>query len=475
MDFGKNLLLSAVKDHPESETAKILYDNFNHFEQIYKVLDGKWEKGWGSYMFNGIDYKWQRETLKKQEALFNIAKNNDVKNVLEIGVYIGHSLLILLLANPNLKITCIDNDTRFSPKVVSYLNKVFDNRILFIQGNAQEILPVLSRLEQTYDIIHIDADHTNEAVTQYYNLSKPLAKQNSYIVFDDYEATRCLIDSIIKYDNLDIVTIPFCLWTNIVLKKKAKLKYVTAFYSPRDKQFKSTDYYFEMFEHIVSTGIDIVLYLDVIYKTRGDELLNKYKNLEIIYKSFETLKKDILEINIDTEDFQLPPIRNKDKDTVDYYYIQLSKLYHLSQYSSYSKNLDKKETHLCWIDFGIFYLFKNKDKAKYLLRSISNINLPIGCVFSPGAYEWNINKTYELFKNSFFDHIAWYFCGSLLIGDINMFDYLYEKQMNLVYQHIPKLTWEVNYWAMMYKDFIIYENTDHNESMLSEFINFITK
>lgn len=472
MDFGKNLLLSAVRDHPESETAKAIYDNFNHFEKIYEILDGKWENGWGSYMFNGVEYKWQRETLKKQEALFNIAKDKNIKNVLEIGVYIGHSLLLLLIANPNLKITCIDNDLRFSPKVVSYLNKVFDNRILFISGNATEILPVLSRKEETYDIIHIDADHTNDAVKQYYMLSKPLLKDNSFIVFDDYEATKNLIDNIIIYDNLEVINIPFCLWTNIVLKKKFKLTFVTAFYSPRDKQFKSTDMYFEMFEHLVSSNINIVLYLDNIYKEKGDELSSKYKNLEVIYKSFEKIKNDMIEYK---EEYKLPVNRNDKKDTIDYYYIQLSKLYHLSKYASYSKNYDKKDTHLCWIDFGIFYLFGNKERSQHLLRLISRINLPIDTVFSPGAYEWNISSSYESLKDSFFDQIVWYFCGSLLIGDLNKFEYLYNKQMSIVTKNLPKLTWEVNYWAMMHEDFIIYENVDHNESMLSGLVNFITK
>jgi hypothetical protein len=101
--------------------------------------------------------------------------------------------------------------------------------------------------------------------------------------------------------------------------------------------------------------------------------------------------------------------------------------------------------------------------------------LPINTVFSPGAYEWNISSSYESLKDSFFDQIVWYFCGSLLIGDLNKFEYLYNKQMSIVTKNLPKLTWEVNYWAMMHEDFIIYENVDHNESMLSGLVNFITK
>lgn len=220
MNFGRNILESAVYDHPESETATELLNNFVHFRKIYEILEGKWEYGWGSYMFNGLKYEWQRETLKKQEALFNISKN--VNNVLEIGVYLGHSLLLMLIANPNLRITCIDNDQRFSSKVVNYLNKEFNNRILFIQGSAEDVLPVLFNHNTSYDLIHIDADHTDVSVRRYYELSKHMLVDDGHIIFDDYEATKDLIDNFIVQDDLSVVTIPWTLWTNIVLKKKLK-------------------------------------------------------------------------------------------------------------------------------------------------------------------------------------------------------------------------------------------------------------
>ena len=210
---GKDKLKAAVHDHPESETAKVLLDNFHHFEEIYQIVGGKWENGWGSYLFDGCSYSYQRATLKKQEALFNVGKRSTL--VLEIGVYLGHSLLILLVSNPNLRITCIDNDERFAPKVVSYLNSVFNNRITFYLGNAIDILPTLT---ESFDTIHIDADHTIDAVRSQFQLSIPHATPNAFIVFDDYEAVRPIIDEWITKNVLTHITTPWCLWTNIVTR-----------------------------------------------------------------------------------------------------------------------------------------------------------------------------------------------------------------------------------------------------------------
>lgn len=212
--YGRDRLSQAVKWHPESLTAKILHANFHHFIQLYDAVGRKHIHGWGSYLFNGLEYSYQLETLKKQEALFRVGQN--ATHLLEIGVYLGHSLLILLLSNPILRITCIDNDARYSPNAVEYLNRYFGNRITFHLGDATEILNTLPHNE--YDAIHIDADHTHEAVRSHFVHSVPLAKKNAYIVFDDYEATQDLIDQFVNNKTLTMIEVPRCLWTNIVTK-----------------------------------------------------------------------------------------------------------------------------------------------------------------------------------------------------------------------------------------------------------------
>jgi hypothetical protein len=209
--FGKHHLEAAVRDHPESVPAKVLLENFHHFVAIRDVAGG-WIPGWGSYMFNGQTYEYQRATLKKQEALFRVGQVS--KNLLEVGVYLGHSLLILLASNPTLQITCIDNDTRYSPKVVEYLNQHFGNRLTFIAGDAVEIMRTLPT--DSFDAIHIDADHTAAAVEAQFVEARRLAICGASIVFDDYEATRPSIDAWIGQGVLRHVTTPWCLWTNIV-------------------------------------------------------------------------------------------------------------------------------------------------------------------------------------------------------------------------------------------------------------------
>ena len=95
----------------------------NHFEKIFSFCGNQFEKGNGSYLFDGFTYKYTDDVYQKQSLLFN--KVIGKKNILEIGTYMGHSLLIMLVANPSLNITTIDINDKFSKPAVDYLKIQF--------------------------------------------------------------------------------------------------------------------------------------------------------------------------------------------------------------------------------------------------------------------------------------------------------------------------------------------------------------
>ncbi len=210
-DSGRSQLEDLVNENPTSEFARVLLDQFHHFV----ALGPRLHVGCGSYLINGQSHTYEPREFKKQEALFRIGKTSN--SVLEIGVYLGHSLLILLIANPTLRITCIDNDASFSPAAVAYLNEHFGNRITFHLGTAEEVLARETSLG-VFDCIHIDADHTEDAVARQFALTRLFAAPGATYVFDDYEAVRPLIDGWIESGFLHHVETPWCAWTNIITR-----------------------------------------------------------------------------------------------------------------------------------------------------------------------------------------------------------------------------------------------------------------
>tara|TARA_B100001057_G_C22613679_1_gene857602 strand:- start:143 stop:874 length:732 start_codon:yes stop_codon:yes gene_type:complete len=164
-----------------------------HFEKIYEVCGNEFEPGCGSYLFDGKDYKMLDDVHQKQILLFNKVKGKS--NILEIGTYMGHSLLIMLVSNPNINITTIDLDDRYASPAIHYLTSNFPKaKIEFIHNNS---ISAIKKLKPQYDFFHIDGAHKNKVITEEFNLIKKLSRSDLLeIIFDDDITCKNLIRNI---------------------------------------------------------------------------------------------------------------------------------------------------------------------------------------------------------------------------------------------------------------------------------------
>jgi hypothetical protein len=188
---------------------KILHgEGLYHFKKIYSVNGNNFQKGCGSYLFNGKKYKYFKRTYEKQKLLYNLAKQ--YSEILEIGVYMGHSILIMLLANPKIKITAIDIDKTFAVPSINYLKKKFPNaKINLINGDS---LNVLKSLKKKFDLFHIDGAHDNSIVTKEFalclNLRRDVSKYR--ILLDDVNSCAYLQKNILSSFNVSTCIAPKC-------------------------------------------------------------------------------------------------------------------------------------------------------------------------------------------------------------------------------------------------------------------------
>lgn len=203
-----------------SEFRKKLYENKHIVEEMYNECGNKFHYGCGSYLFDGKKFEYCNIMLPKQELLFNVVKN--VETVLEIGGYVGHSLLIMLLSNPNLKITCIDISDEYAKPAINVLNKYFNNAVKFIHNDSLKELPILREQEKKYDFFHVDGCHKKNYPTYEFNhILKLNNKHDSLqILFDD----KSCMKELIKYieNNYEIIkkVDPNCTWSNIYYELK---------------------------------------------------------------------------------------------------------------------------------------------------------------------------------------------------------------------------------------------------------------
>ena len=167
----------------------------HHFEQLYIINKKKFIKGCGSYLFNGNKYSYDKSMYEKQKLLFELCKTSN--KVLEIGNYMGHSILIMLLANPKIHITAIDIDDCFARPSLMYLQKQFPkSKINFIKNDA---IKVIGNLKEKFDLFHIDGTHEHGVISKEFLNLINLRKKNKFkILFDDVLRMPYLQSNILK-------------------------------------------------------------------------------------------------------------------------------------------------------------------------------------------------------------------------------------------------------------------------------------
>lgn len=197
-------------------------DNIHHFTKLQQILNSTYPswKGVGSYLMDGQTSDYCHIMFRKQCLLFDTV--NDSKHALEIGVHGGHSLLIMLLSNPKLEITCIDACYfGHEEKCVKYLQKEFpDSKINFHKGSSVDILKQLKKTLSLHppDFAHIDGNHNIDFIRAEAEILLEVMKPRDKIIFDDIRDE--ILQSKWFSSRFEVITIPDCKWANCFTKIK---------------------------------------------------------------------------------------------------------------------------------------------------------------------------------------------------------------------------------------------------------------
>lgn len=200
-----------------NEFSRVLIAAEKHFYNLHEQHNKTWTKNWGGYLFDGKTYEYCIDMYDKQKLIYEVAKENN--SVLEIGTYVGHSLLLMLLANPKMRVTCIDISDEYAGPSTTYLQKAFpESSIEFIHKSSLDALPTISK---KYDMFHIDGTHKNKIITtEFYQCLEKRSSDITTVVFDDVYSCQKLVAQIEKNMNILETKTPGCLFSNAYYKFK---------------------------------------------------------------------------------------------------------------------------------------------------------------------------------------------------------------------------------------------------------------
>jgi len=168
-----------------------LFNNkiLNQFDNLKTIIDRFGEDVEGNFVcYNTTDNIVIDRNKDKILNLKNLSK--DKKNICEIGVNAGHSLLIMLDSNPTASYTLFDiNMHEYTEPCLEYIKSEYPStNIEIIFGDSRVTLPEYFALnrEKRFDMMHVDGGHHSSVVMSDYFNSLQLTNNDGIIIFDDY-------------------------------------------------------------------------------------------------------------------------------------------------------------------------------------------------------------------------------------------------------------------------------------------------
>lgn len=118
----------------------------------------------------------------KYKNIVNIFLNKKIKNVLYISTNLSNNILLMLMTDPTIKISCVlnDYDTNFFNKI----KESFPDSLNIIKGDSTEILPFL---KDKYDLIYIDTNGQQFTMINDFVNSYHLASDYSLFLMNNYK------------------------------------------------------------------------------------------------------------------------------------------------------------------------------------------------------------------------------------------------------------------------------------------------
>jgi predicted O-methyltransferase YrrM len=137
-------------------------------------------------------------TFDVWDILINKRKNYETvstgrKNICEIGFNAGHSIVVMILNNPEAEYVLFDLGVHlYSKPCLKYIKKYFkDTKIDVYWGDSTEMLPkYISQNNAKFDLVHIDGSHRSKIYTQDWNNSITSLKSGGMLIFDDSDSVK---------------------------------------------------------------------------------------------------------------------------------------------------------------------------------------------------------------------------------------------------------------------------------------------
>lgn len=186
-DFAIQTLYNKTPLNPEIRKIKFLQNKLKESKEIILIEDF----GAGSIKMREKERRisdiarYSSTSPKYGQLLYKIVRYLHPEVVIELGSCLGLGTMYMASAYENTKIYTIEGSLTLVKKAQKNYESLGFNNIFSVQGNFDDVLPVLLKENGKFDLIFIDGNHRRDSVINYLELCLPYAQHNSVIIFDD--------------------------------------------------------------------------------------------------------------------------------------------------------------------------------------------------------------------------------------------------------------------------------------------------
>ena len=382
-------LIELYINNTSCEFLNKLIDNYKTFVSL---LENDFTQGIGSYLTDGVSNIYDATKYNKQKLLFENAKN--AKNVLITGDYRGHISFIMLLANPDLKITCFEKNEYKTPLYISNGNYKFN---VIRENKDSERINILNSFEIEdfdYDLIHISQLFPERGFIYNYMdiIGEKCKNKNIKLIIDDFEVYNSNFKEIFLNSNINCKILneikSKCIYPNLLLEIKINKMYFLIY---DDESSEYENYIQQLIESVKTySHFEVIIFnkqnIDLNFKEENESILNNKRGggfwlwkPYIINKILKNINDDDILFYCDSKYYFTEPFKNlfydkmhnniliwKNKPNESSYYLkQWCKMDVVKKYNMYNETFINNY-EICWA--GCMVLRKNNTISNLINR-----------------------------------------------------------------------------------------------------------